>query len=123
MSPTEADRRKEAREAVEMVVRHGMDDLHEAIGIGRNAGWTPSNISAQVKKRTRQLLLLVHPDKNDSPLAGEAVDIVNTAARVLPDARAWREHQAERKRKHESDQLGPRSPAESARGRQEAKVE
>ena len=88
-----------------MAVRHGMDDLHGAIGISRDAGWTPANISDRVKDRTRQLLLLVHPDKNDSPLAGEACDIVNTAARVLTDARAWREHQAERKKKRELDQL------------------
>ena len=42
--------------------------------------------SDRVKKRIRQLLLLVHPDKNVSPLAEEAFDMVNTAARVLTDS-------------------------------------
>ena len=87
-----------AKEATEIVLRYGMDNLHAAIGVPRDA--TPT----MIKKRTRRLSLLVHPDKCDSPQAAEAFDIVHTAERVLMDAREFRKHQEERKRKRESDQ-------------------
>ena len=88
-----------AKEAIEVVLRYGMDNLHAAIGVPRDA--TPTTI----KKRTRRLSLLVHPDKCDLPQAAEAFDIVHTAERVLMDAREVRKHQEELKRKRERDEL------------------
>ena len=94
------------KSVIDTAILHGMDDLHRAVGLTRNAS------AADIKKKTRQLSLLVHPDKCDLPNAAEAFNVVSTAARVLPDSTALREHLLERREKRESDQMA-REQAES----------
>ena len=74
-----------------------MADLRAAIGVPRGAS------VEEVRKRTKALFKLVHPDKCSLPGAAEAFDIVRTAERVLTDETEWRKHQAELARRRALD--------------------
>ena len=96
------------QEAIDAAIRHGLDDLHAAIGVPRNA------THDQVHKRMRQISLLVHPDKCSLPGAAEALDVVRTAERVLTDETEWRKHQAEVARRREMDREAREQASRSA---------